>query len=70
MNKVKLNPLTLDKETIARLNANQLSSVLGGFVGRSSCSNCCEFGGSTCSIVNGGSTGCGAGSSVCIAAGN
>lgn len=63
MKKMSLNPLALDKETIALLDAKQLHDVKGGLniVSPSSSST----GG------GGGSTGCGSGSSQCRAvAGN
>lgn len=65
MKKLSLNPLQLDKETIALLDANQLQDVVGGanvLVGAGSTG--CGSGASTCS-VGAGSTGCGSGGSVC-----
>jgi len=68
MKKMKLNPLQLNKETIALLDAKQLRDVVGGAnttVGVSGSSTGCGSGSSTCK--SGGSTGCGSGSSTCFA---
>ncbi|CAL2107782.1 Bacteriocin-type signal sequence-containing protein [Tenacibaculum sp. 190524A02b] len=68
MKKIKLNPLELDKETIASLNSKQLREVIGGNNHRlvpSGNSTGCGSGGSNCTIT-GGSTGCGNGGSQCF----
>ena len=62
MKKEKLDPLLLDKDTIAKLNMEQLAYILGG---KDECSQfewCCRYGGSSPVPV---STGCGAGGSTC-----
>jgi len=69
MKKLNLNPLSLDKETIALLDDKQLQEIVGGIGGGSSSSRTggstgCGSGGSTCG--SGGSTGCGSGSSTCF----
>ncbi|CAL2107780.1 conserved hypothetical protein [Tenacibaculum sp. 190524A02b] len=59
MKKMKLNPLELDKQTIASLNERQLSDVVGG---RNSLIKLIT------TILGGGggeSTGCGSGGSQC-----
>lgn len=65
MKKFNLDPLALDKETIALLDEKQLQQIVGGGsdldVGGGSTG--CGSGGSTCSSSN--STGCGSGSSTC-----
>lgn len=64
MNKLKLAPLVIDKETVASLSRRQLEFIQGGK--DLYCSNlpqCCQFGGSTDPV----STGCGAGGSTCMA---
>lgn len=69
MKKLSLNPLELDKETIALLDNKQLQDVIGGVVTPSSSSGTstgCGSGGSNCTI-KGTSTGCGSGSSQCFA---
>ena len=65
MKKLSLNPLVLDKQTIALLDANQLRNVIGG-VGNSktSTSTGCGSGTSTCG-PGAGSAGCGSGGSTC-----
>ncbi|GAA3956308.1 hypothetical protein GO495_27490 [Chitinophaga oryziterrae] len=66
MKKIKFNPLALDKETIARLDAKQLNEISGGVVSDyAATSNGCPLGGSECG-VGGTSTGCGSGHSTCI----
>ncbi|CAL2107778.1 conserved hypothetical protein [Tenacibaculum sp. 190524A02b] len=64
---MKLNPLKLDKQTIASLNDNQLKEVVGGVnhLKIAAGSTGCGSGASTCS--SGGSTGCGSGASTCFA---
>lgn len=64
MKKVNLNPLALDKETIAKLDEKQLQEIVGG-VTEDIISNStgCGSGASTCG--GGGSTGCGSGGSTC-----
>ncbi|CAL2107779.1 conserved hypothetical protein [Tenacibaculum sp. 190524A02b] len=66
MKKMKLNPLKLDKQTIALLNDNQLQEVVGGINHQliAPGSTGCGSGASTCS--SGGSTGCGSGGSGCF----
>lgn len=68
MKKMILNPLQLDKETIAMLDATQLADVVGGLndLGSSTKggSTGCGSGASTCG--SGGSTGCGSGGSTCF----
>ncbi|MCI5080325.1 MAG: class I lanthipeptide [Saprospiraceae bacterium] len=56
MKKVALNPLQLDKETIALLDGKQLQDIVGGAHHAPSSSG-------------GTSTGCGSGSSQCLVAG-
>ena len=48
MKKLSLNPLALDKDTIAILDANQLQDVVGGVSSSSGNSTGCGSGGSTC----------------------
>ncbi|MFK8009999.1 MAG: class I lanthipeptide [Saprospiraceae bacterium] len=64
MKKLSLNPLSLDKQTIALLDANQLQNVVGGLAKLAANSTGCGSGASTCGSA-GGSTGCGSGASVC-----
>jgi len=66
MKKLNLNPLSLDKETIARLDDKQLLEIVGGNAKGtpSGSSSGCGSGGSTCS--SGASTGCGNGGSCCF----
>ncbi|MFK8010000.1 MAG: class I lanthipeptide [Saprospiraceae bacterium] len=64
MKKLSLNPLTLDKQTIALLDANQLQNVVGGLARLASDSTGCGSGASTCP-KGAGSTGCGSGGSTC-----
>ncbi|CAL2107783.1 Bacteriocin-type signal sequence-containing protein [Tenacibaculum sp. 190524A02b] len=71
MKKLSLDPLRLDKETIASLNNQQIKEVLGGVnqvlaLVKHPSHVRCGSGGTICDI-NGGSTGCGAGTSVCFA---
>ncbi|AZA47208.1 hypothetical protein EG346_02990 [Chryseobacterium carnipullorum] len=63
MKKLKLNPLSLDKQTIALLDEKQLQEIKGGKTGFSPC----PAGATTCDPngSGGGSTGCGAGTSAC-----
>ena len=58
MKKFNLDPMSLDKETIAMLDDKQLLEVVGGQGGKGSSSS---------SSGGGGSTGCGSGSSTCRA---
>ena len=65
MKKIQLNPLALDKETIARLDEKQLQEILGGAIADfAATSGDCSGGSSNC-----GSTGmsgdCSTGSSQC-----
>ena len=46
MKKLKLNPLELDKETIARLDEKQLAEIVGGVNGNSGDPSSCPDGGS------------------------
>jgi bacteriocin-like protein len=65
MRKVNLNPLALDKETIAKLDEKQLQEIVGGVVSDMEANSTgCGSGGSTCG--GGGSTGCGTGGSTCF----
>ncbi|PSL50292.1 bacteriocin-like protein [Chitinophaga niastensis] len=49
MKKLVLNPLALDKETIAKLDENQLQEIIGGAtVELEATSTGCGTGGSTC----------------------
>ncbi len=67
MKKLKLNPLSLDKETIALLDFKQLKEIVGGrSIALQGTSTGCGTGGSGCnSSVAGGSSGCGSGGSTC-----
>ncbi|WP_343693114.1 class I lanthipeptide [Chitinophaga sp.] len=66
MKKVVLNPLSLDKETIAKLDEKQLLEITGGVSEELAAgSTGCGSGASTCG--SGGSTGCGSGASTCFA---
>lgn len=63
MKKLVLNPLALDKETIAKLDEKQLQEIVGGITtDMDDASTGCGSGSSTC---GGSSTGCGSGSSTC-----
>ena len=64
MKKLSLNPLALDKQTIALLDANQLQNIVGGAARGAATSTGCGSGSSICASA-GGSTGCGSGASVC-----
>ncbi|OMP81112.1 class I lanthipeptide [[Flexibacter] sp. ATCC 35208] len=65
MKKIQLNPLALDKETIAKLDEKQLMEITGGISEEvDGSSSGCGSGGSKCST--GTSTGCGAGGSQCL----
>ncbi|HBN6703094.1 hypothetical protein HZP84_10415 [Elizabethkingia anophelis] len=64
MKKLELDPLSLDKETIALLDEKQLQEIVGGQATIQGSSTGCGSGGSTCS--SGGSTGCGSGGSTCL----
>jgi hypothetical protein len=67
MKKFNLDPLALDKETIARLDEKQLQAIVGGnYEAMLGTSTGCGDGGSTCG-TGGGSTGCGSGGSTCLA---
>ena len=71
MKKFELDPLSLDKETIALLDEKQLQEIIGGQAAAPGTSTGCGSGGSTCSATTtttaGGSTGCGSGGSTCSA---
>lgn len=65
MKKIQLNPLALDKETIAKLDEKQLQEILGGAIADyASTSTGCDGGNSDCGS-SGMSGGCGSGSSKC-----
>ena len=65
MKKFNLDPMSLDKETIAMLDDNQLQEIVGGIGSKGGASTGCGSGASTCG--GGGSTGCGSGGSTCAA---
>jgi hypothetical protein len=70
MKKLQLDPLSLDKETIALLDEKQLMEIVGGHAIAPATSTGCGSGGSTCStqpvvVKPGTSTGCGSGGSTC-----
>ncbi|REC74458.1 hypothetical protein DRF60_17565 [Chryseobacterium elymi] len=73
MKKFELDPLSLDKETIALLDEKQLQEIIGGQAAAPGTSTGCGSGGSTCgatqttTTTSGGSTGCGSGGSTCSA---
>ncbi|WP_294200015.1 class I lanthipeptide [Chryseobacterium sp. sg2396] len=75
MKKLELDPLSLDKETIALLDEKQLMEIIGGKAVAPGTSTGCGTGGSTCGAAQttttistgGGSTGCGSGGSTCSA---
>ena len=75
MKKFNLDPLSLDKKTIAMLDQYQLQAIVGGLNGELACpsgssdpgfpaSTGCGSGNSTCGGTSG-SIGCGAGGSTC-----
>jgi hypothetical protein len=65
MKKIKLDPLALDKQTIAKLDERQLQEILGGAVADfAATSGDCSAGSSSCGIT-GFSGACSAGSSQC-----
>ena len=64
MKKFNLDPMSLDKETIAMLDDKQLMEIVGGLAAKAAASTGCGSGGSTCGSA-GGSTGCGSGGSTC-----
>jgi hypothetical protein len=64
MKKIKLDPLALDKQTIAKLDERQLQEILGGAVADLALvSGDCTGGSSNCT---GNSGNCTAGSSNCV----
>ena len=65
MKKFNLDPMALDKTTIALLDEKQLQEIVGGSATElgGGGSTGCGSGGSTCSSSN--STGCGSGGSTC-----
>lgn len=65
MKKIKLNPLALDKETIAKLDENQLLEIVGGSVEQlAATTSGCSTGSTDCS---GGTTvGCSTGGTSCL----
>ncbi|WP_143305163.1 class I lanthipeptide [Chitinophaga vietnamensis] len=67
MKKVILNPLELDKETIAQLDEMQLQQIVGGInqTMLMATSTGCGTGGSGCG-TGGNSSGCGSGGSTCV----
>lgn len=65
MKKIKLDPLALDKQTIAILDERQLQEILGGAIADfTATSGDCNRGSSGCGIT-GGSGDCNTGSSQC-----
>jgi bacteriocin-like protein len=64
MKKLKLEPMGLDKVTIAKLDDKQLQEIVGGLALIKAAFTGCGSGGSTCGGA-GGSTGCGGGGSTC-----
>ena len=65
MKKIQLNPLALDKETIAKLDEKQLQEILGGAIADYAYTSVdCNGGGSDCGS-SGQSAGCTTGSSKC-----
>lgn len=65
MKKIKLDPLALDKQTIARLDERQLQEILGGAVADfAATSGDCTTGSSGCGGT-GFSSACSTGSSQC-----
>jgi bacteriocin-like protein len=68
MKKLKLDPMGLDKATIAKLDDKQLQEIVGGLGSstKGGGSTGCGSGASTCG--SGGSTGCGSGGSTCATA--
>lgn len=66
MKKLELDPLSLDRETIALLDEKQLQEIVGGKALAPAGSTGCGTGGSTCdNSGTGASTGCGSGGSTC-----
>lgn len=67
MKKFNLDPLALDKATIAMLDEKQLQEIMGGRAEGElfGTSTGCADGGSNCG-TGGGSSGCGSGGSSCI----
>ncbi|CAL2107781.1 putative Bacteriocin microcin B17 [Tenacibaculum sp. 190524A02b] len=66
MKKLSLDPLKLDKNTIASLNSEQLSEIVGGQNHRLIAAVSSGCGGPT-NICTGQSAGCGGGGSTCFA---
>lgn len=65
MKKVKLNPLALDRETIAKLDEQQLQEIVGGAIADfAGTSGDCTTGNSDCGTT-GTSGDCSTGSSKC-----
>lgn len=65
MKKIKLDPLALDKQTIAKLDEKQLQEILGGAVADFAwTSGDCSNGSTDCGITGGSGT-CAFGSSQC-----
>ncbi|WPV01568.1 class I lanthipeptide [Mucilaginibacter sp. cycad4] len=65
MKKIKLDPLALDKQTIAKLDERQLQEILGGAVADfQATSGDCNLGSSSCGTT-GNSGSCNTGSSQC-----
>ncbi|NSL85859.1 class I lanthipeptide [Chitinophaga solisilvae] len=65
MKKIKLDPLALDRETIAKLDEQQLQEIVGGVIADfAATSSGCDTGGSDCGET-GQSGGCASGSSKC-----
>ena len=64
MKKFNLDPLALDKETIAMLDEKQLQAIVAGNSTLPGTSSGCGTGNSTCG-TGGGSSGCDGGGSTC-----
>ena len=56
MKKIKLNPLQLDKETIAKLDEQQLQEIVGGVNNEDAATSCSGVG--SCDTVSSCSGGC------------
>ena len=65
MKKFNLDPMSLDKETIALLDVKQLMEIVGGITANGAASQrCCGGGSGACTDAT--STGCGTGGSTCV----
>jgi hypothetical protein len=67
MKKIKLDPLALDKETIAKLDENQLLEIVGGSVEQLAYTSSGCSGGSTDCGSTGTTIGCTGGNTKCLA---